>query len=186
MTVDISRRSFLKGSLAAACTVAAGGVVAAAAAPDADTQLATMIDIGKCVGCGACVEACRESNADKYPEPQKPYPKMYPSRVPVEDWSDKRDESDRLTPYNWLFIQSATVTVDGEEVELTVPRRCMHCANPPCVKLCPWGAAKQLPNGISLIDSDVCLGGSKCNKVCPWDIPQRQIETSVVLGMEVD
>jgi len=129
------------------------------------------------------VEACRESNAGKYPEPQKPYPKMYPSRVPVEDWSDKRDESDRLTPYNWLFIQSATVTVDGEEVELTVPRRCMHCANPPCVKLCPWGAAKQLPNGISLIDSDVCLGGSKCNKVCPWDIPQRQ--TGVGLYLDI-
>ena len=66
---------------------------------------------------------------------------------------------------------------------MTIPRRCMHCVNPPCVKLCPWGAAKQQDNGISRIDPDICLGGSKCNKVCPWDIPQRQ--TGVGLYLDV-
>lgn len=183
MKEKLSRRAFLKGSVAAACTLAASGVAGRAAASDTDTQLATLIDVGKCVGCGACVEACRESNTAKYPEPKKPFPKMVPGRVPIEDWSGKRDEADRLTPYNWLFIQSATVSVDGEEVELTIPRRCMHCVNPPCVKLCPWGASKQLQNGISVIDSDVCLGGSKCNKVCPWSVPQRQ--TGVGLYLDI-
>jgi Fe-S-cluster-containing dehydrogenase component len=59
----------------------------------------------------------------------------------------------------------------------------MHCVNPPCVKLCPWGAAKQLENGISRIDPQICLGGSKCNAVCPWDIPQRQ--TGVGLYLDI-
>jgi Fe-S-cluster-containing dehydrogenase component len=129
------------------------------------------------------VEACREVNSPKFPEPKKPYPKMYPSRVKVSDWSDKRDVTERLTPYNWLTIQHATVTVDGRKAELTIPRRCMHCANPPCVKLCPWGSAKQLGNGIARIDTDICLGGAKCKDVCPWAIPQRQ--TGVGLYLDI-
>jgi Fe-S-cluster-containing dehydrogenase component len=88
-----------------------------------------------------------------------------------------------LTPYNWLFIQHADVKINGAETELTIPRRCMHCVNPPCVKLCPWGAAKQLENGISRIDSDICLGGSKCRKVCPWHVPQRQTGTGLYLDI---
>ncbi|MCP4721170.1 MAG: 4Fe-4S dicluster domain-containing protein, partial [Desulfobacteraceae bacterium] len=149
-----------------------------------ETQpLATLIDISKCIGCEECVFACQEANADKYPRPEKPFPKMYPDRVPVEDWSGKQDVTDRLTPYNWLFIQHASATINGEEVELTIPRRCMHCSNPPCVKLCPWGSAKQEDNGLSRIDSDLCLGGAKCKKVCPWDIPQRQTGTGLYLDL---
>ncbi|MBW2408651.1 MAG: 4Fe-4S dicluster domain-containing protein [Deltaproteobacteria bacterium] len=181
----ISRRSFLKGGLAAAAGMAASSIPAgkALATPDESKQLATLIDISKCVGCEACVEACSEVNAGKYPDPKKPFPKMYPNRVPVEDWSEKQDVNDRLTPYNWLFIQHAEVEINGEETELTIPRRCMHCTNPPCVKLCPWGAAQQLENGISRIDSDICLGGSKCRKVCPWNIPQRQTGTGLYLDI---
>jgi Fe-S-cluster-containing dehydrogenase component len=108
---------------------------------------------------------------------------MYPSRVKVSDWSDKRDVTDRLTPYNWLFIQEATVTLKGEEHTITLPRRCMHCQNPPCADLCPWGAARKLKNGITRIDPDICLGGSKCKNVCPWDIPQRQ--TGVGLYLDI-
>ncbi|MCF8069904.1 MAG: 4Fe-4S dicluster domain-containing protein [Desulfobacterales bacterium] len=184
MSGKLSRRSFLKGGMAAACTLATGGAAAAAIkTPGNDKQLATLINISDCIGCEECVYACNESNFNKYPKPEKPFPKMVPSRVKVEDWSDKQDVTDRLTPYNWLFIQSATVMVNGEKTTLTIPRRCMHCKNPPCVKLCPWGAAKQQENGLSRIDSDLCLGGSKCKSVCPWDIPQRQTGTGLYLDI---
>lgn len=185
MEEEISRRSFLRGGLATAAGLAAAGIPGAEALADVEKekQLATLLDIRKCIGCGACVDACSEANVDKYPNPQKPFPKMYPSRAKISDWSDKREVNERLTPYNWLFIQHATVDINGEETEITIPRRCMHCVNPPCVKLCPWGAAKQLTNGISRIDPDICLGGSKCNKVCPWDIPQRQ--TGVGLYLDI-
>jgi Fe-S-cluster-containing dehydrogenase component len=176
---------FIKSGLAAAAGAAAAAMPGAQALAGADDRryLATLIDIRKCIGCEACVEACHEANAPKFPEPRKPFPKMYPSRVKVSDWSEKREVSDRLTPYNWLFIQHATVRVDGKESELTFPRRCMHCVNPPCVKLCPWGSAKQLENGISRIDPDICLGGSKCKNVCPWDIPQRQTGVGLYLDL---
>ena len=185
MGQEISRRTFLRGGIAAAAGLAASSIpgAAAAALPQKENQLATLLDISKCIGCNECVEACHEVSAAKYPQPKKPFPKMVPPRVPVEDWSDKKDVDDRLTPYNWLFIQHAKVNIKGEETELTIPRRCMHCVNPPCVKLCPWGAARQLENGISRIDSDICLGGSKCKKVCPWDIPQRQ--TGVGLYLDI-
>ncbi len=183
MKKNISRRVFLKSGVVTACTLAATSVSASNAKADTNEQLATLIDISKCIGCEECVEACSESNADKYPKPKKPFPKMYPKRVPVADWSDKQDVTDKLTPYNWLFIQSATVKKDGKEIELTIPRRCMHCTNPPCVKLCPWGAARQHENGISRIDSAICLGGSKCKAVCPWKIPERQ--TGVGLYLDI-
>jgi len=183
MKNKISRRSFLKGTMATACTLAAAGIPASAAGADGKEQLATLLDIRKCTGCEECVEACKEVNEKKYPDPKKPFPKMYPDRVPVMDWSEKQDVTDRLTPYNWLFIQSATVKINGEETELTIPRRCMHCVNPPCVKLCPWGAARQLENGISRIDSDICLGGSKCKSVCPWHIPERQTGVGIYLDI---
>ncbi len=141
MTSKISRRSFLKGTMATACTLAAAGIPASAAGAEGKEQLATLLDIRKCIGCEACVEACSEVNETKFPDPKKPFPKMYPDRVPVMDWSEKQNVTDRLTPYNWLFIQSATVKINGKETELTIPRRCMHCVNPPCVKLCPWGSS---------------------------------------------
>lgn len=145
--------------------------------------MATLIDISKCVGCEGCVDACAEANSGKFPAPKKPFPKMVPARVPVEDWSDRQETTDRLTPYNWLFIQHATITLNGEETDISIPRRCMHCVNPPCVKLCPWGAARQLDNGLSVINADTCLGGSKCKKVCPWHIPQRQTGVGLYLDL---
>ena len=184
MTSEISRRSFLKAGVTAACSVAATSSIAKAAkAVNKGEPIATLLDISKCIGCEECVYACKEINSQKQPEPEKPFPTMYPNRVPVMDWSDKKDVTERLTPYNWLYIQSATVKINGEEQEITIPRRCMHCINPPCVKLCPWGAAQQLNNGISKIDSDICLGGSKCKKVCPWKIPERQTGVGIYLDL---
>jgi formate dehydrogenase iron-sulfur subunit len=179
----LSRRSFLKGGMAAAACVAASGVPGIAKEKDDSEQLATLLDISKCIGCEACVEACEEVNSHKYPNPEKPFPKMYPPRVPIADWSDKKDVNDRLTPYNWLYIQRAFVDVNGEETEINIPRRCMHCVNPPCVKLCPFGSAQQLDNGISRIDPVICMGGAKCKTVCPWKIPERQTGVGMYLNI---
>jgi Fe-S-cluster-containing dehydrogenase component len=182
----VKRRTFLKtlGLAGAAVAAAAPGLAAAPpAAGDGSQPLATLFDLSKCIGCGACVQACREANAARYPEPKKPFPPMYPSRVKVEDWSDKRDVDDRLTPYNWLFIQSASVDYQGKTQEIHMPRRCMHCIKPPCANLCPWGAASKAQNGSVRINTDICLGGAKCKTVCPWSVPQRQTGVGLYLDL---
>jgi formate dehydrogenase iron-sulfur subunit len=184
MSRDITRRNFIKSGLAAAGALTVSRIpLPSAVKGSSSKELATLIDIRKCIGCGACVEACAWGNEDKFPEPLKPFPRMYPSSVKVSDWSERRDVTDRLTPYNWLFIQEARVKVDGKETVLSFPRRCMHCQNPPCADLCPWGAARKQENGITRIHPDVCLGGSKCKDVCPWEIPQRQTGTGLYMKL---
>jgi Fe-S-cluster-containing dehydrogenase component len=178
MPAKHDRRTFLKNSLAAAGAVVAAGLPKPRAARAySDRELCTLFDIQKCIGCGACVEACRDVNGFKYPRPEEKMPTMYPvRRVKIADWSppQKRSVSNRLTPYNWLFIQTAEGNHKGKPFQLFIPRRCMHCRNAPCVNLCPFGAAHKLNNGIVRIHDQVCMGGSKCKAVCPWRIPERQ------------
>jgi Fe-S-cluster-containing dehydrogenase component len=178
VSIDLDRRTFLKAGLAAAGTAAASGLCRPRAAGAASgRELCTLLDIGKCIGCEACVEACRDVNGFKHPEPQGQIPKMYPpERVKIADWSSavKRAVTDRLTPYNWLFVQSAKGTHDGKPFRLFIPRRCMHCRNAPCANLCPFGAAFTQPNGIVRIHDRICMGGAKCKAACPWHIPERQ------------
>jgi len=145
--------------------------------------LATLLELDKCIGCEACVLACQEVNAHKFPEPQKPFPKMYPARVKAEDWSERRQVTDRLTPYNWLFIQRVELEHQGRHLELNIPRRCMHCHNAPCANLCPFGACFTQGNGTVRIDPKVCMGGAKCRQVCPWHIPQRQTGVGLYLKL---
>ncbi len=176
----VSRRAFLKGVAVGGASLLLPGTVRAAQKGEA---LATLHDLSKCIGCGECVSACTEQNGSKYPEPEKPFPKMYPGRVKVADWSDRQDVEDRLTPYNWLTIQTAEVEWRGQSHEINIPRRCMHCQNPPCANLCPWGACAREYNGVVRINTDICLGGSKCKSVCPWSIPQRQTGVGLYLQL---
>jgi formate dehydrogenase iron-sulfur subunit len=178
-----SRRSFLKG-------MGVGGAASVLPAKayglgrvDDSRELTTLLDLSACIGCGACVEACRETNGHKFPRPEKPFPTMHPARVKAEDWSDHQEVVDRLTPYNWLFIQTVEARFDGREHLVHIPRRCLHCQNPPCANLCPWGSASKAENGIVRIDAGTCLGGAKCRDVCPWSIPQRQTGVGLYLRL---
>jgi Fe-S-cluster-containing dehydrogenase component/formate-dependent nitrite reductase membrane component NrfD len=47
--------------------------------------------------------------------------------------------------------------------------RCNHCANPPCVSICPTTAMYQRADGIVEFDSTRCIGCKACMQACPYD-----------------
>ena len=47
--------------------------------------------------------------------------------------------------------------------------RCNHCANAPCVEICPTQALFKRPDGIVDFDSSRCIGCKACMEACPYD-----------------
>lgn len=189
-TSALNRRDFLKRTV---LSLAAGAVASGTtgrlnklyAAAEPKSNYAMLIDLDRCIGCETCVLACRGKNSSRYPEPVEDIPSYWP-RKGYEDWSQERQRTDRLTPYNWLFIQRVAVEHDGETRMINIPRRCMHCLNPPCANLCPFGIIEHTEEGAVVIDHNFCFGGAKCRDVCPWSIPQRQAGVGLYLKIAPD
>ena len=180
----LTRRSFLKTGAIVAGVGAAGVLGLSSVASAKSSAYGTLIDLTKCDGCKnepapKCVEACRKVNEKKFPNPQEPIKDLWPQKT-HDDWSKKRDVINTLTPYNWTTVQK--VEVEGEDV--FIPRRCMHCENPPCANLCPFGALNKYNDGSVVINHELCLGGAKCKAVCPWHIPQRQSGVGIYLKLQ--
>jgi len=49
-----------------------------------------------------------------------------------------------------------------------LPRPCMQCDNPPCVRGCPTGATYKRSDGIVMQDNDRCIGCRNCIAQCPY------------------
>lgn len=45
---------------------------------------------------------------------------------------------------------------------------CQHCANPPCVPVCPTGATRQRDDGLVTMTYDTCIGCGSCAVACPY------------------
>ncbi len=49
-----------------------------------------------------------------------------------------------------------------------VPVGCQHCADPPCMHVCPTTATQQRSDGIVTIDYQLCIGCAYCEVACPY------------------
>ncbi len=104
------------------------------------TKYGMVIDLGSCLGCGACIAACDFENQTPWEEGKR--------RTHVPE-----------------FIFGEYPNVE----RLFVPRLCMHCEDPPCVAVCPTGASYKNEDGVVLVRYDMCIGCKYCVVACPYN-----------------
>ena len=65
-----------------------------------------------------------------------------------------------------------------------VPVGCMHCADPPCMHVCPSTATKKRADGIVTIDYDLCIGCAYCAVACPYQARYKVDRAEFAYGAE--
>jgi len=80
-------------------------------------------------------------------------------------------KSENATPPGvlWLRVVKQESGTYPQVRRVSVPLQCMHCAEPPCLEVCPTGATFKHRNGIVDINADECVGCRYCMMACPYD-----------------
>ena len=76
----------------------------------------------------------------------------------------------------WVkYVETGTYPDVSRHFQVT---RCNHCANPPCVRICPVTAMYQRSDGIVEFDPSICIGCKSCIQACPYDAVYLDPETN--------
>lgn len=68
----------------------------------------------------------------------------------------------------WRKVLDIETGVYPDVDRVFVPVGCQHCADPPCMDVCPTTATGQREDGIVTIDYDLCIGCAYCFVACPY------------------
>ena len=107
-------------------------------------RMGMVIDLRRCVGCGACAFACKAEN-------------------------NTRNRADGQS-FNWADFVITTEGTFPNVKHWVMPVLCNHCTDAPCVKVCPVSpkAMYKTPEGITMHDDDRCVGCRMCQYACPY------------------
>jgi len=68
----------------------------------------------------------------------------------------------------WRFVVDCEVGTYPDVRRVFLPMQCMHCAEPPCVPVCPTGASRQRSDRIVWVEHGACVGCGYCAVACPY------------------
>ena len=177
--MDISRRDLfavggkflMLASVGATLELITGAETAPDAYKMADHWWGMIIDVDKCIGCGNCVRAC--SNENNVP---KGYFRTWVERYQVEEGV----ENPKVDSPNGAIDGFPPAPADERLKSFFIPKLCNHCADSPCVQVCPVGATFVSPDGVVMVDEKYCLGCRYCVQACPYGCRYLHPETQTV------
>jgi len=110
-----------------------------------------VIDLDKCTACQACTIACQAENNVPFAGPDET------ALDRSKHWHDVMVKEKEESRSHGIHVQF-------------IPRPCMHCEDPPCVKVCPVGATYVDDEGIVCMDYKRCIGCRYCTTACPYTV----------------
>jgi Fe-S-cluster-containing dehydrogenase component len=132
-----------------------------------EKKLGLVIDLDTCVGCHACVTACKGWNTENY-------------GVPLSD-TDAYGSEPIGTFLNRIHSYEVEPTGGGCSQTVHFPKSCLHCEDAPCVTVCPTGASyKRSEDGIVLVNEDACIGCGLCAWACPYGARELDLAAGVM------
>jgi Fe-S-cluster-containing dehydrogenase component len=165
-----NRRQFLKiiGATGAALLAGRGGAAASEAHAVNNETIGMLYDATKCVGCKACMSACKRVNSD--------YGSLAYERAKFDSdgiWDAPQDLSGSTRTLIKLFKES-------EKKWSYVKYSCMHCQKPSCVSVCPVSAmTRDKLTGTVDYNKDACIGCRYCQVACAFNIPKFQWDKAI-------
>jgi len=119
-------------------------------------RLGMVINLERCVGCGACAFACKAEN-------------------------NTRDRADGQS-FNWADFVMKTEGTFPNVTHWVMPVLCNHCSNAACVEACPVTpkAMFKTPEGITMHDPSLCIGCQMCQDACPYS--QKELDARSLEG----
>jgi Fe-S-cluster-containing dehydrogenase component len=155
----LDRRSLLKGFAVAGATAAVGPrAVAAAEKTPREDMVGLLFDATRCIGCQACMVACRDANEVAYAKT-----------------AQRHDTGVDLSSNAKNMIKYYDGAEDGDSA--FVKRQCMHCIEPACTAACMFSALKKDEQGIVMWQGEKCTGCRYCQIACPFGVPKFQWES---------